>query len=289
MSSLFESIHSRALEASARYKQLEADLIEILQQIEAHRVYLRRGHSSLFAYVTGELGISENAAYTLITVARKAREVPALKDRIRSGSLTISNARRVATVVTPQNQNEWIEKASQLSARQLEKEIAKVKPEKTVPERASYISGDRVKLELGLSEKEMLKLRRIQDILSQSRKRTVSLEEVITALSNEFLRRNDPVEKARRNQVKNGSPKAPQLVTLRVSGTRPSIPRQLLHQINFRDQRRCAYTLPNGARCNQTRWIEIHHKKPLSEGGGNTLENLVTLCSAHHKLHHLRP
>lgn len=183
--SLIDKIHSQALEASTRYKKAEADLIEILQQVEEHRVYLKRGHSSLFSYVTHELGLAESTAYTLITVARKAREVPALKDRIRSGAMTISNARRVTSVLTLENQGEWIQKASALSARQLEKEIVKVRPQQATPERVRYVNEDRLKLEIGLSEKEVLKLRRVQDLMSQSRKRHVTLEETIGALTSD--------------------------------------------------------------------------------------------------------
>ncbi len=38
--------------------------------------------------------------------------------------------------------------------------------------------------------------------------------------------------------------------------------------------------------CGNSRFLEIHHVKPKSRGGGNELENLVTLCSGCHRLHH---
>jgi len=69
---------------------------------------------------------------------------------------------------------------------------------------------------------------------------------------------------------------------------RAPIPAVLKHQISLRDERKCAYINPNGERCGQTRWLEVHHRTPVSEGGGNTLENLITLCSAHHDWTHRR-
>jgi 5-methylcytosine-specific restriction endonuclease McrA len=57
--------------------------------------------------------------------------------------------------------------------------------------------------------------------------------------------------------------------------------------VNLRDQRRCAHLKRDGSRCNQSRWIELHHKIPVSAGGLNTAENLITLCSTHHKFAHL--
>lgn len=285
---LADRLHSQALEVSTRYRRAEAELVEVLIQVEQHGVHIRRRHASLFAYVTSELGLSENVAYPLITIARKAREVPALGEQLRDGKMTLSNARRVAAVLTVQNQTEWVEKACTLSSRALEREIARVRPETRTPERASYVSGDRVKLEVGLSEAQMLELRRAQDLLCQSRRRTVSLEETIGVLTSEFLKRADPVERARRHTVRRGATVQPskqvgELVTRQV---RSPIPAPILHAVNLRDQRRCTQRLPGGSRCNQTRWVDFHHIIPVCEGGPNTVENLTTLCAAHHKYQH---
>ncbi|MDR3608501.1 MAG: HNH endonuclease signature motif containing protein [Oligoflexia bacterium] len=67
---------------------------------------------------------------------------------------------------------------------------------------------------------------------------------------------------------------------------RAPLPAAVLHQVNLRDQGRCTH-VTNGKRCNQARWTEIHHKIPVSQGGPNTPENLITLCSTHHQLQHL--
>ena len=202
---LMDQIHARALEVSTRYRREEAELVDVLIQVERHGVFIQRKHASLFAYATAELGLSENVAYALIAVARKAREVPALGARLRDGEVTLSNARRVASVLTVQNQAEWVEKACALSSRELEREIARVRPEIRTPERASYVGADRVRLEVGLSEEQMLKLRHAQDLLCQSRRRAVSLEETIGVLTSEFIKRVDPVERARRQTNRKGS------------------------------------------------------------------------------------
>lgn len=81
-----DRLHYEALETAIRYKNAESNLIEILQQIEAHRVFLTKGHPSLFGYVVCELGLSESVAYNLISVSRKAREVPELAAEIRKGA-----------------------------------------------------------------------------------------------------------------------------------------------------------------------------------------------------------
>ncbi len=290
--SLADEIHGRAIEISIRYKRAEADLVDVIQQVEDHRVFLKRGHASLFSYVVGELGISESMAYSLITVARKARQVPELKARLQSGEMTLSNARRVATVLTPQNQDEWIAKATELSGRQLEKEIVKLRPQEATPERASYVSSGRVKLEVGLSEEEMLRLRRVQDLESQAQRKAVSLEEVIAALNSEYLRRHDPVEKAKRHRVRRASPAGDAATAASASAPKPA------HTPTSGTTDASASTNQNKQtdQKNQTepvkthvalREVESQKRIPVSQGGLNTADNLITLCSAHHQLAHL--
>ncbi len=38
--------------------------------------------------------------------------------------------------------------------------------------------------------------------------------------------------------------------------------------------------------CGNSRFLEVHHVKSRSRGGGNKLDNLITLCSGCHRLHH---
>jgi hypothetical protein len=334
-----ERVHRRAVEISGRYLRAEAELIEVLQQVEEHRVFMKRGHSSLFNYVVQELGLSESVTFNLIAVARKSREVPELKVQIAQGAITLSNARKIAPVLTQANQGEWLTKAAQLSHRQLEKEVVKIRPLAATTERVSYVTPHRVKMELGLSEKDMLDLRRAQDLLSRKQGRPARVEDLVMAMTQEYLDKHDPVRRAQRIQVKKGTqePKSviarkviaaptppvsevsplnptvtvravtlqgvsPQGASLQdppagtnsgsvqpVASTRTPIPAAIRHQVSLRDEGRCAHTDPQGKRCNQSRWVEIHHKTPVSQGGTHALTNLITLCSTHHDYWHERP
>ena len=169
--SIVDQIHQKALEISSRYRRTEADLIEALQQVEQHRVFLAKGCSSLFQYCVRELSLSENVAYNLITVSRKSREVPELKAALTQGTITLTNAKRIAPVLNAQNKFEWLKKASELSHRELEKEIVRVRPEAATPERVTYVTPTRVNLSVGLSEKGLARVRRAQDVLCQLKRR----------------------------------------------------------------------------------------------------------------------
>lgn len=67
---------------------------------------------------------------------------------------------------------------------------------------------------------------------------------------------------------------------------RKSIPADIVHQVNLRDLHQCQAKLPNNSVCANTRWLEHHHKIPVQHGGQDTVENLITLCSFHHRQHH---
>ena len=340
------AVHQRAMLASEQYRVSEAELLTALEDVEKHKVHLHFGHSSLFQYAVRELKLSENVAYSLITVMRKSKEVPELKQQIRSGTITLGHAKRISSVLTNENSNEWFEKASTLTQRQLEKEVVKVRPLSAVQERASYVTESRIKLEVGLSESQMLQLRKVQDLVCQATAKHVSIEDTLVAMTEFYLKHRDPITKAKRITVKKGSAvntnsqvkneftvinegavkkdsevkeesaigknsttqnvaaentkqseniyivsndgKIGLVTSLETSSNheREPIPAQVLHAVNLRDQRRCTYQNRMGRACNQTRWLEYHHLKPVSQGGKNILENLVTLCSGHHRLMH---
>jgi Holliday junction resolvasome RuvABC DNA-binding subunit len=38
--------------------------------------------------------------------------------------------------------------------------------------------------------------------------------------------------------------------------------------------------------CRNAAFLDLHHVQPRSEGGGNEVDNLITLCGAHHRAAH---
>lgn len=53
--------------------------------------------------------------------------------------------------------------------------------------------------------------------------------------------------------------------------------------VKERDGRQCQFE-----GCGATDGLEAHHLVPLSQGGGNTLDNGITLCREHHRREYLR-
>ncbi len=197
-----QELHRCALEAARKLFQAEAELLDLIQRIDACKGFRDLGHASLFSYVVDGLKFSESTALNLIGVARKAVQVPALKTEIQAGNLSVCKARKIVPVLNVQNQAEWIEKAKTLPTRTLEKEIAKVAPTEAFPERVRYATENRLNLSLSVDEKTMQAIRRVQDLECQRQGRPVTLEEALAAMSACYIERNDPVEKAKRAVAK---------------------------------------------------------------------------------------
>ncbi len=235
----------------------------------------------MYSYCEGALKLSNSQSHYFQKIVEKVAEVPALKAAIETGKLTISQARRIAPVITQANQEIWIEKASTLKQKELEQAVTVANPEARLSkEKLRPITPEYSELKIIVTVDEAKEIRRIQDLLSKKLRKPIGLKEAIILLGKDFLRKQDPVLRAEK------------LVTRKPIATHPQKPgrqpirKPLLHEVQLRDRGRCTYLAKDGRRCEETRWTEIHHRLPVSLGGKNIASNLATLCSHHHKFVH---
>ncbi len=69
-------------ELVSRVRRVEADLVAHIGEVDERRLYAREACSSMFAYATEVLHLSEAEAYLRIAVARAARKFPTLLLRL---------------------------------------------------------------------------------------------------------------------------------------------------------------------------------------------------------------
>jgi len=261
----YEVIHKRALSAARRFRVAEAELLGVLQEIDKEKVYLELGHGSLFKYAELSLFLSPATASDFIVVARKSVEIPKLKLAIEKGKITIAKARRITPVITKENQAHWIERAESLTHRELEKEVAKAQPKSAAPDRARYISEEMIELKFGALETTVKKFDQAKDLVSQKTGVSANYDSTLSEVLDLYLAENIEDD----------------------TGASGTVPRSKLKKFVLnRDNHRCTFTGPDGRRCETTRWLDVHHIVPRSEGGPDEPENLTTLCSAHHRLVH---
>jgi hypothetical protein len=68
-------------------RRVEADLVAHIGEVEERKLFARFAFSSMYAYCTEALHLTEAEAYRRITVARAARKDPALLELLRDGRL----------------------------------------------------------------------------------------------------------------------------------------------------------------------------------------------------------
>jgi len=248
-------IKARAL--AKKYKQTEGELLEILIEMRKTKALLELGYTSIFDYCSRALKLSNAQSYYFQSVAEKSQEVPALKEAIQQGTITLSQGRRIVGKLTKENAQEWIQKAATLPQRELERAVSAMNP-KEVRESLRPVAPTRTELRVGISVELEKKLRRLQDLLGGS------LEDTLEKAIGETLERRDPIAKAERGFLRKKSP-------------------AVKNVIHWRDGH-C--TFPG---CKSTRWLDVHHIKHRAHGGSDAPENLRLLCSAHHRALHAEP
>lgn len=255
-------IHKEILRAAGRFHSAQSELLDLIQEVDRTRIFVKLGQKSCFAYCVSELKLSEDMTCNLTTVARKSFEVPELKQAVKEG-LSIAKARKICAIITPENQEHWIRLARNLTYAELDREIAREFPKERVKESAKAVGGDRFKITLGLDGDALELFRQVQDLVSTKRNIAATLEETLIEIMEEYADRHHPLAKAERARKAGAD-----------------------HEVNQRDGNRCQAENPDGTLCGATRWLHKHHVVPRSLGGTDEPENLITLCSFHHQLFH---
>jgi hypothetical protein len=88
-----------------------ANLIASLAELDARRLYLAEGCSSLFTYCTQVLHLSEHAAYGRIEAARVARKYPVVLERLEAGDITLTTIGLLAPHLTSDNHQHLMDAA----------------------------------------------------------------------------------------------------------------------------------------------------------------------------------
>jgi hypothetical protein len=283
-------IHKRFMNFRERFRESEIEFLSLIQEAERTRLHRSLGCSSVFKYAVDILAFSESVAYTYISVARKALEFPELID----SGLSVSKASRIVSTLTKENSAELIKFALNNSSQMIDREVARINP-RSGRERIKPLSDEFFEIKVRVSKDFPDLVERVQALQAQRRK-AAGLGAALEAGLREYLRRYDPVQKAERAwkrrekadqaQEERLESDVSQVDKLCLNRVRKPLSAARKHEVFARDQGRCTHTDARGRRCGSDRWVDIHHIRPISQGGGNELDNLTTVCSFHHDLIH---
>jgi hypothetical protein len=256
-----------------------------LAEVADGRLFRDLGLSSLDAYAHERLGMSPRKARGLLRVERACRRSPELREAWTSGAISWSQAQTlVAVVVAPGSepwQERWITRAGAVSVRRLEDDVDRALASGNLdpvalpplPEPIALDRTDPAGVQTGARLSPAKPTRYVTVCASPEVVRLfrVGLATVRLRLERLSGRPASPGEalEAMLDHV---------LLVWR-QGERALSPSERRASAVFeRDAWRC--TIPG---CRSYRNLHAHHIRFRSRGGSDALENLTTLCAAHHQ------
>src|SRR3989475_2750364 len=118
---------------AARERDVTAELIAHLAEIEERGLHRAEGFGSMFKYCRGMLQLSEHAAYGRIEAARAARKFPVILEMLAEGSLNLTTVGLLGRLLTRDNYREVLAAAKGRSKSEVEELVARLHPQPDVP------------------------------------------------------------------------------------------------------------------------------------------------------------
>jgi hypothetical protein len=259
-----DALLEEAVRLAANERESTAALIAAIAEIDARRLYRQEGFKSTYTYCRRVLKLSEHAAYDRIAAARKLREFPGILQRLKDGTLTLSNLTLLGPFLESHNCDELLQAAENRSKQEVEAIVSTLRPKGPTPEL--------YRLELHISREAWEHLLRLQELLRPSigdgNPSRIFERAVALLLANTEARKMAKVE----------HPHAPQPPT---PGSR-HVPADVKRKVSARDEGRCAFVGRTG-RCTETAGLEFHHVKAFAAGGVATVDNIELRCRVHNK------
>jgi len=302
-------------------RRTTAELVALLAEVEARKLFRGEGYSSLFAYCTHVLHLSEAAAYSRIAAARAARQFPSILTRLANGDITLTTITRLASHLTDDNHEALLDAARHKSKDDVKRLVAAIDPQPDVaasirrqatpvPAPGHVVTDAAPLLETALDESNLAPV--VPPVSSPPCRRAPTPAFVAPLSPSRYLVKltvgqetHDKLQRAKdllRHVVPNGDPAAiidraltvliAQLEKTKHGATnRPrTAPRSTSTSRHVPSSvKREVWKRDEGrctfvgaeGRCPETGFLEFHHVVPFARGGPTSIENLQLRCRAH--------
>ena len=302
---------------AALERRSTTELLSLLIEFERRALHLTLGYSSLFAYCTRALFLSEQAAYSRITAARLAKRYPEILEQLTDGALTLSSVGILAPHLTDDNVAPMLEASRHKSTREVERLIAALHPQPDIPtairalpsvKPAAAISDllsdqrtDALPAPVPPVQMAPMPASDPRPIVAPIAPRRYLLRVTIDAETHDKLQR---VRALLRHAVPDGDVgtivgRALTLLLREAERTkwastarpRPSrsattrsryVPASVRRAVWERDAGQCAF-VGSAGRCDSTECLEFHHVVPFAARGATEESNLQLRCRAHNQ------
>ena len=174
--------------------RVEARIVAHLAEVEARRLHLLAGFSSLYDYCRKRLGLSDYEAFVRITVARVARKFPVIFGMLERRELHLTAICEVRDFLCDENHAELLAEVSGKTKLQIRELLARWFPQADVRTSLTKLpaieplSPGRYRLLLTLSAEQKAKLELARDLMSHAN-RTGDLAVVVERALDELISR----------------------------------------------------------------------------------------------------
>lgn len=253
---------SQALEARRKF-------IGLLPEVNRRKLYEQKGFTSIFHFAAVLAGVSEEQVSKVIMREKQFANMPAMKNLLVTGQVSMSKINAVASIVTPENDSSIAQKTADLPRAALETYVRDIKIESQFPGELKLQQSSLIVKEPNLSPEIKLQLVELQekgidinDLIAQALARR---EQEILADKDRLA---EKAEQKLIEQITEGK-----IITRR-------IPVETKRLLKKEYGNKCAKPFcPKPA-------VEIHHTARFSVTETHDPHYMAPLCKQHHQLAH---
>jgi len=283
-------------------RRLVARVIVHLIEIEDRALDKRSACSSMWAFCTQRLNMSEGETSRRLNAAKLARRFPSLVGRLERGEVHLSALRKLGRYLTDQNVDAVVDEAKGRTRVQLDEMIARrfprpdaptveipvrptmmmmtvadagapsrpLPPAQPCPARIEPLSATGVLVQMTMTAEGYADLKRAKELLGHA----IPDGDTVKIMERALRTLVEKLETERR--AKTARPQA---------SVRPSkpghIPAATRREVFARDSEQCTYVDTEGRRCESRTRLELDHIEPRALGGGDEPSNLRARCRSH--------
>lgn len=190
-------------------RKILTEILHLLREVEARRLYALYGYSSLFAFTVHELGYEESSAYRRIEAMRllKTLSVDASKKveaSLETGRMSLTNLSALQSFIKKkevhekkklnlEEKKELLEKIEGKSTRECQSLLVNLDPELVAPasEKERALPNHKTELKIIISNELLQKLKRVQELRAHANPE-MTYAEIIEYVTEVTLNKMDP-------------------------------------------------------------------------------------------------
>ncbi|MBO9666019.1 MAG: hypothetical protein J7501_04340 [Bdellovibrio sp.] len=171
-----DELELRLKDLVTKERKLLHVILEHLKEIDSRKIHLDRAYPSLYEYLIKECGYSASAAIRRIEAARLLKDVPTMSDRIREGTLNLSQIGELSRAIKEKERttgqkisilqkNELVSVIAGKTTQETQRELCMALDiELKEPEKQKFQKDESVHLSLTLSQQQYQILMKCKDL-----------------------------------------------------------------------------------------------------------------------------